>query len=288
MAPARRPLLALCGKGWIAVEALEWAAMVLPVLAPAWRMAGLPVASDAGADTWEPSFRGCCVARGVPVAESVGALGLQPGDVLVSLQYDRIIPIDAVSGVRAFNLHFSLLPAHRGCYPAVWPLRDGDAQAGVTLHVLAAGIDEGPIVDQLAFDVPAHATAFDLYRLLHRQAARVFERALQSMLDGTATGRPQGPATGPYHDRRSIDFAQCELRDPAARTVAECDRFLRSLIFPPRQLPRFEGREVLGCEPVPWKMDAAALAALPARIDVSADSSLVRCRDGLLRIRFNH
>jgi len=284
----RRPILALCGKSWIAVEALEWSSMVLPVLAPAWRLAALPVAADPGVDTWEPSFLARCIARGVPVADSVDRLGLQAGDVLVSLQYDRIIALDAIVDVRAFNLHFSLLPAHRGCYPAIWSLRDGDRHAGVTLHVLAAGIDEGPIIEQRAFEVPERATAFDLYRLLQQQAIHLFVGVLQSILEGTATGREQGPPVGAYHDRRSIDFSDRELHDPAARTVAECDRFLRSMIFPPSQLPRFEGREVLGCEPVGWRLDAAALAVIPARTDLSADSCLVRCADGLLRIRFNH
>jgi methionyl-tRNA formyltransferase len=41
------------------------------------------------------------------------------------------------------NLHPSLLPAYRGPAPLFWMARQGETQAGVTLHFLDEGLDTG-------------------------------------------------------------------------------------------------------------------------------------------------
>jgi methionyl-tRNA formyltransferase len=274
--------LALCGKSWIAVEALELLCGLLPQAAPQWRLKVLPVAGDTGEDGWEPSLKRRCLALGVPIVDSVSALGLGARDLLLSLQYDRIIRIHDLGGACAFNLHFSALPAHRGCYPAVWPILDGDREAGVTLHVLTAGIDDGDIVDQQCFGIPPAVTAFELYRLLHRQAIAVLARSAQALLAGAVPTRPQAATGAVYHDRHSIDFSQCALTDADQRSVLDCDRFLRSRIFPPRQLPTVDGRAVLASLPLPWSGPAGELESAARVVDVDPQRRLLRCADGWL------
>jgi len=277
--------LALCGKSWIAVEALDLVCALLPAVAPQWRAVALPVATDGGEDTWEPSFRRRCALHGVPVVGSIEALDMGAADVLICLQYDRIIRMPALNAARGYNLHFSALPAHRGCYPAVWPIRDGDTHAGVTLHVLTSSIDDGAIVDQALFEIPRSVTSYELYRLLHREALAVFARSLQALLKGTVHLRDQPPTSAVYHDRHSIDFGQRELHAAHTRSVDYCDRFLRSLIFPPRQLPLVEGREVLSCQPVRWNLQVSALPGVARHIDIADDACLIRCLDGWLLLR---
>ena len=63
--------------------------------------------------------------------------------------YGRIVPA-ALLGVEhgALNLHPSLLPRHRGATPIPAAILAGDAETGVTLMRMDAGLDTGPIVAQ--------------------------------------------------------------------------------------------------------------------------------------------
>ncbi len=280
----RRRIL-LCGKGLLACRAVGYLDDLTALLVPDWRLAGLPVAADAGIDTWEPSFRKACAERGVEMVASVATARLGPGDVLFSLQYDRIIRLEELGGARAFNLHFSALPQYRGCFPSVWPLRQGEKRAGVTLHVLTAGIDDGDVVDQRCFDLPGFLTAYDLYRLYHLHGHELLRCNVEAILNGKEKALPQDASRASYYDRKSIDFAQRELRC-REMAVGECVNLARSLMFEPYQMPTFEGREVVSCEPVEWRAGREAMPSLPAVMQQNACSAVVRCKDGFVRLCF--
>lgn len=271
----------LCGKGLLACRAVGYLDDLTALLARDWRLVGLPCAPDEGIDTWEPSFRKACAERGVEMVASVASASLRSGDVLFSLQYDRIIRLDDLGGARAFNLHFSALPQYRGCYPSVWPLRMGERQTGVTLHVLRAGIDDGDVVDQQCFDLPGFVTAFDLYRLYHLHGYELLRRNIEAILNEQERAVPQGQDRASYYSRKSLDFSQREIRC-GEMTVRECVDFARSLMFEPYQMPTYCGRELVCCEPVEWEGGADALTGEQH----NENSAIVRCKDGLVRLCF--
>lgn len=277
-----RRRVAVCGKGAIACNALGYLADVLPLLREPWQLAAVAVKGDPGADRWEPSLRAQCERLGVPVFDTVDSVGLDARDVLFSLQYDRIIRPAQLGGARAYNLHFSPLPRYRGCYPSMWPLRNGETGSGVTLHVLEAGIDDGDIVDQQLFAVPPFTTAFDLYALYHAHGYEVFKRNLQAVLAGSERCKPQDAAQATYYDRKSIDFSAIDVVGWHGMTANQCVDLIRSLVFEPFQLPRVAGRQVIAAEVVPgdWA------DALRGGDRIGAFSALLACRDGLVRVRF--
>ena len=78
---------------------------------------------------------------------------LQP-DLIAVACFPYIFPSALLQLPRygCLNLHPSLLPAYRGPLPLFWMARQGERQAGVTLHFLDEGLDTGDIVAQTAFD----------------------------------------------------------------------------------------------------------------------------------------
>jgi methionyl-tRNA formyltransferase len=54
----------------------------------------------------------------------------------------------ALPRLGAINLHDALLPRHRGPNATGWALRNGEPEAGFTIHRLAAEFDTGPILAQ--------------------------------------------------------------------------------------------------------------------------------------------
>ena len=76
------------------------------------------------------------------------------------------------------NSHPSLLPRHRGFSPFWGAIRDGDAEAGATVHEIAPGIDDGPILLQTAFPLDRFDTYLSVKRRTFACEADGVRRAL--------------------------------------------------------------------------------------------------------------
>lgn len=71
-------------------------------------------------------------------------------DLVVVVAYGRILPNEFLEAPRkgCINVHFSLLPLHRGAAPANWAIVNGDATTGVSTMFIAEELDTGPILLQ--------------------------------------------------------------------------------------------------------------------------------------------
>ena len=92
--------------------------------------------------------------------------------------------VDAWAG-RMLNIHPSLLPAYPGLNTHARALAAGDAEAGCTVHLVTAGVDEGPVLGQARVTVlpgdDEHALASRVLEQEHRlypKALADFVRAL--------------------------------------------------------------------------------------------------------------
>lgn len=95
------------------------------------------------------------------VIESVGC------DYLLLLSWKYIIPQSILNKVKfgAINLHYSLLPRHRGVYPVNWAIQSGDKETGITYHFVNSNIDEGEIILQKSIKIDVFD---DVNSLLHK------------------------------------------------------------------------------------------------------------------------
>jgi methionyl-tRNA formyltransferase len=151
---------------------------------------------------------------------------------LLSVYFGHILRDDLLeaAGGRSVNVHPALLPWGRGAHTNVWAIVDGEP-AGVTLHVITAGVDEGPILAQREVIVQPYDTAATLHQRLEEAA---FELLVDQWPEGVRAAHPgssQGPG-GSVH--RVADFAtlnEYDLnKDPAARRFFN---LLRARSFPP-------------------------------------------------------
>jgi methionyl-tRNA formyltransferase len=121
---------------------------------PGSRLEVVPTTRDHGEDAWMPSLLKRAQLRGWPAHDRVEASGLGSEDVLISLQYDRIIDCDQLGGARAYNVHFAPLPRYRGSLTSALTVRNGEQTTAVTLHELVAEVDAGTIIAAQPFEVP--------------------------------------------------------------------------------------------------------------------------------------
>ena len=119
-------------------------------------------------------------------------------DWLISFGYRHIIREPWLSRFvkAALNLHISHLPWNRGADPNFWSWAD-DTQKGVSLHVITAGLDTGPIVAQRLVEFPAGSTLRTSHDLLMDEAVSLFHDFWQGDDVTNYLRFPQG--LGSYH-----------------------------------------------------------------------------------------
>ena len=144
-------------------------------------------------------------------------------DAVAVVAYGAIAGPAALSTARLgwFNLHFSLLPAHRGAAPVQRALIAGEGHSGVSVFKIGEGMDSGPLLRtlELPLDHPDVASALDDYA--HRGAPELVA-AFDELEAGTAVLTPQ---TGePSHaDKITIDDAHLDFTG-SARSVIDRSR----------------------------------------------------------------
>jgi len=106
--------------------------------------------------------------------------------------------IDAFSG-RILNIHPSLLPAFPGLDAQQQAIDHGVRVSGVTVHLVTAELDGGPIVVQRAVPVLPGDTAESLAARILEEEHRAYPEAVKMILDGgwRLEGRRFVPAKSP-------------------------------------------------------------------------------------------
>jgi methionyl-tRNA formyltransferase len=123
----------------------------------------------------------------------------------------------SVPRLGAVGAHPSILPRHRGPDPFYWAIDSGDDVAGVSIHRLTEGYDEGPILYSETLPI-GERNAWELARALDRPSLRLLRRAVRALACGEAPASvPQddGRATwapAPEGDQLRADFRQSTER----------------------------------------------------------------------------
>jgi phosphoribosylaminoimidazolecarboxamide formyltransferase/IMP cyclohydrolase len=128
------------------------------------------------------------------LAETLTAVG---PDIVVLAGYLRLVgpAVLAAFGGRILNVHPSLLPAFPGLHAVRDALAAGVAVTGVTIHLVDATLDGGPIVAQEAVPVPQADTEDALLTRLHAVEHRLLPTAVRDLLAGAITVDAGAPRT---------------------------------------------------------------------------------------------
>ncbi len=137
-----------------------------------------------------PRLRGLSPSRTNPSAQSAAALpdseALQAEfaalalDAAVVVAYGLILPPAFLAAPRCgcLNIHASLLPRWRGAGPIQAAILAGDAETGITIMRMDAGLDTGPMLLREAVPITSTTTAAILHDALAAIGARLILRAL--------------------------------------------------------------------------------------------------------------
>lgn len=121
-------------------------------------------------------------------------------DAVVIIAYGQIIPggLLEIPKLGWINLHGSLLPRYRGAAPVQRAILNGDTRTGLTTMRIDAGLDTGPILEQLEMEIGAHETAPELMARMGDAGAPLLIHTLQQLATGKLTPKPQNNALATF------------------------------------------------------------------------------------------
>jgi methionyl-tRNA formyltransferase len=166
------------------------------------------------------------VAAGIPVRQPLSlkrdreaqeALRALAPDLMVVVAYGLILPqaVLDIPRLGCINVHASLLPRWRGAAPIQRAVLAGDAESGVCIMGMEAGLDTGPVYHRLAVPLAPGETGGSLHDTLAGLGARALMEALPGILDGTARAEPQDDALATYAHKLDKAEAVIDWTAPA-------------------------------------------------------------------------
>ena len=146
-------------------------------------------------------------------------------EIAVVVAYGLILPQPVLDAPRhgCLNIHASLLPRWRGAAPIHRAIIAGDAETGVCIMQMDAGLDTGPVLLREATPIGPEATTGDLHDRLSAMGARLIVEAL----DRLPELEPRAQAENGVTYAEKIDKA--EARIDWTRPATEVDRLIRGL-----------------------------------------------------------
>jgi methionyl-tRNA formyltransferase len=145
--------------------------------------------------------------------------------IIVSQEVIDYFPLGIV------NSHFSLLPEWRGADPITFSILSGQKITGVSLMLLAAGMDEGPLLAQAECLIEPRTTTPELTKELIKLSDAMLEAMLPLYIDGEAQVAPQlavsiSPAIQPTYSRKlTKDDGVLDFSKPAGQLEREIRAF---------------------------------------------------------------
>jgi len=148
-------------------------------------------------------------------------------DVAVVVAYGLILPQAILEGTRlgAFNLHASLLPRWRGAAPIQRAIMAGDAETGVMVMKMDAGLDTGPVALTARVPIDPQMTAGDLQDSMMTRGAGLMVEALAKLEAGSLSLTRQTDEGATY----AAKIAKAETRIDWSRPARAVHDHIRGL-----------------------------------------------------------
>jgi methionyl-tRNA formyltransferase len=211
--------------------------------------------------------------------EALAEFRADDADAAIVVAYGMILPqaVLDIPKLGCFNLHASLLPRWRGAAPIQRAIMAGDAETGVMVMKMDAGLDTGDVAMAERMAISDAMTATDLHDALARLGADLMVRAIGALERGKLQLTRQGDAGLTYAAKIEKAEARIDWNRPAREVL----------------------RHIHGLSPFPGAWCEMPIEGKPARVkilrgamadgagaagEVLDDRLAIACREGAIRI----
>jgi methionyl-tRNA formyltransferase len=228
------------------------------------------------------------VDAGVPVIQPVSLkeqeeqrqLAAWQADLMVVVAYGLILPPAVLAAPRkgCVNVHASLLPRWRGAAPVQRAILAGDAETGVCLMQMEAGLDTGPVLACRTTPILPEDTGSRLHDRLAEMGGALLGAELAAIEAGSLQPQAQDDRLATYAHKLEKSEALLDWNDDAQQLA----RKVRAFNAWPVAETRLDGKQLRI-----WDARAeTGSAGTPPGTVLSADHDgiLVSCGNGALRL----
>ncbi len=138
-------------------------------------------------------------------------------------------PVIRVPALGTINLHGGPLPAYRGGSPLNWQLINGEAEIGISVIRVDAGIDTGDVLAEMRIPATPRETIATLQEKTNAAFPRLTLDVVDDLERGKNKGRVQDPAQAKYWHQRNRSDGRLHW---SQLTASEADRMIRALTRP--------------------------------------------------------
>ncbi|NEX46819.1 MupA/Atu3671 family FMN-dependent luciferase-like monooxygenase [Pseudotabrizicola algicola] len=240
------------------------------------------VTRDAAVRTWA---QGAGLRVEAPGAGLAARLAGASCDWLLSVANLSLVPasVRALATRGAINFHDGPLPRYAGLNAPVWALLAGEAQHGITWHLMTDGVDEGDILEQRLFDIAPAETALSLNTCCFETGLESFS-ALMAQMESGLRPQPQDFTRRQVFARadRPAAFGRLDFTAPAEAVARQVRALDHGRYWNPLTTAKIAGS--FGVLNV-GAADVVAGSGLPGTVlSASPEGVVVACGSGAVRL----
>lgn len=229
------------------------------------------------------------VSKGLPVlqppslkpAEAVESLRAFEPDVIVVAAFGQILRQNVLDLPRfhCVNVHASLLPRWRGASPISAAIAAGDPVTGVTIMLMEAGLDSGPMLSQRELKIDPDDTTGSLTDRLSRVGAELLVETLPGWLGSSIAPKRQDEALVTLAPRLAKEQGAIDWAHSASRI----ERHVRAMTPWPSAYTRWQGKQLKILRAVVGHVDSRDKQP-NGTVIVDRNHTYVQCGDGVLQL----
>ena len=204
-------------------------------------------------------------------------------DLIVVVAYGQILPPAILELPRygCVNVHTSLLPQYRGAAPIQWAIADGNAETGVTIMQMDAGLDTGPMLAVRRTPILPTDDSQTLHDRLAQLGAELLVETIPDFAAGKIVPQPQPLAGASYAAKIKKEDGRINWQLPAREIWSR----LRAFTPWPGAFTQLDGSGGPAALLKIWRAEPAPQTGRAGEV-LAADKTaiLVACGQGSLRI----
>ncbi len=139
------------------------------------------------------------------------------------------------------NSHFSLLPQWRGADPITFALLSGQQETGVSLMIINSKLDEGVLIDQQTYKIPADATINQLTEALVGLSNKMLIKDVPDYVAGKCVPYPQPGQPISYSRKIKKEDGALDW----SKTAQQLEREVRAYKGWPKSYAQLFGRDII-------------------------------------------
>ncbi len=211
--------------------------------------------------------------------EAQAALAALQPDLMIVAAYGLILPqaVLDIPRLGCLNIHGSLLPRWRGAAPIHRAIEAGDAETGVGIMRMEAGLDTGAVLFELRTSIAADDTTGRVHDRLAALGAEAIVHVVSEMCRGVRfTETPQAAEGVTYAHKITPEEAKIDWNLPSAQIAHKVRAFN----------PNPGCSAQLGAETVKiWEVRVVSGTGVPGeRLKSEKNALVVACGEGALEI----